>query len=102
MGVKGSNNVVIRISNDSKFIYFVCSNSHFMFLLFINENTVTDVEDFSRMYKYMLSSAMMTISVGRILSFSYILLIFIYLFFFIFFSIIDYYKILNRVPCIIQ
>ena len=97
MGVKGSNNVAIRISNDRKFIYFVCSNSHFMFLLFINESIVTGVEDFSHMYKHMWSSAMMTVSVGRISSFK---LCFSYIFSYfraILFQILFHYRLLQDI-----
>ena len=58
---------ILRISNDRKFICFVCLNCHFIFKLFIEGNIVSNMEYVSRKQKYLLSSALMAVSVGRMM-----------------------------------
>lgn len=63
--VKGKSFVDITIMFGRKIIYFVESNCHFM--LFMEGNTVSAVEYVSCIQKYRLSTAVIAISVDRII-----------------------------------
>ena len=64
-GVKGKSFVDITVMFGRKIIYFVESNCHFM--LFMEGNMVSAVEYVSCIQKYRLSTAVIAISVDRII-----------------------------------
>lgn len=49
MGVMGSNIVEMIIKGGSRVVFFVCSNCHFIFMLFADGNMVSAVLYVSRM-----------------------------------------------------